>query len=456
MSPVRHQDQGRPQGRPFFLCIAALTLSACAQHAIRRAPDAEATAARDVACAAAVLPNSRRFAIEAIASGLPAAGQWRDGFDLADMNGDGHLDLLHGPARKGDGRPVIFLGDGAGRFEAWQTAHFPSLPYDYGDAKAADFNGDGRMDIALAAHLRGLTVLVSEGDGHYAPWDTGIGLRAPGQFPGEQSFSSRSLAIADWDQDGQPDLLAVNEGPSRFAGTGPDSEALALFFNRGGYWDRARPQQPLHGFGNALAVGDVDGDGQVDALIGSRMAGSRLLLQIGSRSGFRSSALASLPDHATIDAVALADVDGDHRDEAMVGTLSGSSAGYCAALQVITMPVTAPASSQLLWREHSTDPVSLIQTGDLDGDGNLDLVAIRDKGTIMLFAGSASGFSRDLVFPTPGTLQGCQAFGARLANIDDQPGLELVVGYAGGDDADGLGACPGHGALQVWRLRARR
>ena len=60
--------------------------------------------------------------VEPFGTGLPQRGQWRHGFDIADMNGDGFADLLHGPPRKGDGRPVVFLGDGRGGFAPWAEA----------------------------------------------------------------------------------------------------------------------------------------------------------------------------------------------------------------------------------------------------------------------------------------------------------------------------------------------
>jgi len=56
---------------------------------------------------------------------------------VADMNGDGHLDIVHGPARKQSGPPVIFLGDGQGSWTQWKEARFPSLAYDYGDVEVA-------------------------------------------------------------------------------------------------------------------------------------------------------------------------------------------------------------------------------------------------------------------------------------------------------------------------------
>src|SRR6185295_8854402 len=99
--------------------------------------------------------------------GLPTRGQWRNGFDIADMNGDGHPDIVHGPARKSLSNPAIFLGDGKGNWRRWAEAKFPSFPFDYGDAKAADLNGDGHQDIVLAIHLNGLTALLGDGKGNF-------------------------------------------------------------------------------------------------------------------------------------------------------------------------------------------------------------------------------------------------------------------------------------------------
>src|SRR5206468_2802059 len=83
----------------------------------------------------------------------PDSGQWRDGFDIADMNGDGHLDIVHSAARKTLTPPVIFLGDGKVHWRRWSEARYPRLNWDYGDAAVGDFNGDGHPDIALGVHL---------------------------------------------------------------------------------------------------------------------------------------------------------------------------------------------------------------------------------------------------------------------------------------------------------------
>src|SRR5258707_1200039 len=50
---------------------------------------------------AAEAPASLTF--QPFGAGLPTSGQWREGFRLADLNGDGQLDLVHGPARKQPG-----------------------------------------------------------------------------------------------------------------------------------------------------------------------------------------------------------------------------------------------------------------------------------------------------------------------------------------------------------------
>jgi hypothetical protein len=157
---------------------------------------------------AADLAASDALQFEPIGAGLPRAGQWREGFDLADLDGDGNLDLVHGPARKGRRVPHVFRGDGRGAFAEWSEARFPSLAYDYGDARAADFDGDGRLDLALAVHLSGLQLLLGDGRGGFRA--AGAGLDWSGAGAG---FSSRAIRAADLDGDGRVDLAPLGEFP---------------------------------------------------------------------------------------------------------------------------------------------------------------------------------------------------------------------------------------------------
>src|SRR4051812_16127447 len=69
-----------------------------------------------VASYAVNTPEAHRLSFTPFGQGLPTSGQWRNGFDIADMNGDGHPDIVHGPARKSLGNPAVFLGDGKGHW----------------------------------------------------------------------------------------------------------------------------------------------------------------------------------------------------------------------------------------------------------------------------------------------------------------------------------------------------
>jgi len=434
--------KGWLRGHPFlFLLIAA----ACSQAP---APPGVSVPAP---CADPALPASARFTFEEYGSGLPRSGQWRDGFDLADMNGDGDLDLVHGPTRKGNPRPAIFLGDGGGRFIPWRTAHFPDLPYDYGDAKAADFNRDGLMDLALASHLRGLTVLLHEGDGHYAPSANGLILRAPsGEL--EPPFASRAIALTDWNDDRLVDLVALNEGPARMAPKGT-ADTLVVFLNRGGGWERVAAE-PYGLFGTSLAVGDVDGDGDRDALLGSSVSGARALLQLGDKRSWKSHELQSLPNDALVTAVAMRDLDGDRRDEMLDATHASVGEKSCVALDLVRFADGRDEATRM-FAEWSSDPVIVVLPVDLDGDRLIDLLAVRRSGAMHSFARSANGWTRDRDVAAPPVMKGCEAFDAHAADLDRDGAQEVVVSFAGELTPGMERPCPSGGGFIAWDVQAR-
>lgn len=438
-----HPRAGGLRSPHFFLL---LLLSACA------VTSPEPPAIPPPLCGKAPIPSEERLAFVQVESGLPRSGQWRDRFDLADMNGDGDLDLVHGPRRKGVAAPAIFLGNGEGRFIPWRTAHFPPLPYDYGDAKAADFDGNGRMDVALSSHLRGLTVLVQESEGHFSPWAGGLDFRLPAGGV-EPPFASRAIAATDWNGDGRPDLLALNEGPSQL-GPRPPSDSMALFLNRGGEWQRVEADSPRGIFGTSIAAGDVDGDGNRDAVLGTNVAGARSLVQLGTRASWTSRELPSLAERAAVTAVALHDFDGERRDAIIAASAWPKDDTTCVGLDIIRLRNNGDEASALV-REASNDPIVAVVPADFNGDRRTDLLALRVRGSMALFRKTASGFVRDADVPAPETMAGCDASDAHAADLDRDGTPEVIVSYAG-DLLSGAGVqCARGGGFVVWRVNSR-
>ena len=163
----------------------------------------------------------------------------------ADLNADGRLDLVAGPS--------LLAGDGAGGFAAQRT--FPTPPGAQA-AVAADFDRDGRVDVA-AAHAVG-TVSVMRGDGlggFGAPSSTLTGTNPV------------DLATGDFNRDGWPDLAVAHAGTQ--------DVAVLLNDHAGGF---ARTSYPLTGVPQSLALGDFGGDGLVDIAVANETAGAIFVL----------------------------------------------------------------------------------------------------------------------------------------------------------------------------------
>lgn len=412
-----------------------------------------------------------RLRLEPASDGLPERGQWRNGFDLADMNGDGHLDIVHGPTRRGQGLPFIFLGDGEGNWRTWDSFVVPAVPYDYGDAAAADFNGDGHMDMALASHQRGIVVLVGNGEGEFTPWSEGIGFSVDPQKP---VFSSRALEALDWDGDGRADLLALGEGPSLavrrhqqevFDGSygpllylsppaqGRGVEERGEAGSAAATWRRhSQDDDRTAGFGDALATGDFDGDGRTDFAVGSSRQGYREIVYLGREDGgWQPELVGALPMAVYVRAVEAADFDGDGRDELAVGFITFEGGLHHTVLQLLDR--TAEGWKALPVEARQTNVgVTALAAGRLDGDEHADLVALTGNGYTRVYLGR--GDNTFLVEETPEVPMAgerCRGYHTELADFDHDGLDELVTAFAGEPSATfDPDRCINYGSLHAW------
>jgi len=413
---------------------------------------------------ASATPSADRLIFRSFADGLPTAGQWREGFSVKDVNGDSQLDIVHGPARKGNFRPQLFLGDGAGHWRPWSTVSFPSIPFDYGDADSADLNGDGKADLVLASHLRGITAMIGDGNGHFTPWTTGIEFAAKGDpTTGALAFSSRAIKIADWNGDGRLDVVALSEGPSLLGGrefkVAPNPHGLVVYLNNGdGTWQKTTGGENARNFfGDALEVADIDGDGRLDVLVSSGVQGFKRLVQRGLPDGGWEAVLVEpIRDKAVVGGVAAGDVDHDGKTDLIIGYQSFEGGVWRTGVDVLYAVPSGGWRRVALASEESMAGIFGLALGDLDGDGASDLVALTGEGAGWVFLGDGKGgFVREqgdeLSSPA------CRGTHVELVDLDHDGKAEVVAEFAG--EAQGLlpqqKSCESGGRLQAWKAFPR-
>lgn len=364
-------------------------------------------------------------------SGLPQSGMWRHGFAVADMNGDARPDLIFTSPRKQPGPPRIFLNEGNLRFARWEEATFPPVSFDYGAVAAADFDGNGANDLAVGVHYHGVLVLLNDGHGAFTAVSEG--------FTYPSTFSSRAVTVTDWNGDGRLDVAALSDGPRPGSSV---QRGVTVFENLGSVWKttRAATSDSIHG--DSIAAGDVDGDGLADLVTASHNVSDSRVLRLGADGALARRELETLLDPSTIRAVDVADLDGDNLDEVVVGYSGGSP--RVAALEIISFP-SGSRPPQQLWSEAGA-AIAAVATGDLDGDGAIDIVAALQDGRLLTFRGDGLGSAtRAVEIPPTAWRTGCSAYAMNVADLDADSRAEIIATFA---DESG---CASGGGIEVWR-----
>jgi hypothetical protein len=396
-----------------------------------------------LAFASAVHAAPPRF--RPFADGLPTSGQWREGFDVADMNGDGHADVVHGPPRKGGGGPpVVFLGDGTGHWHRWAEARFPSAPWDYGAVRAGDLDGDGVQDLVVAMHLRGIVALRGDGLGGFQR-----GQPLPGADPSPDAFASRALRLTDWDRDGRLDILAFGEGP-RGLGMMGGSAGVRIFRGTPDGWVPRLESPPGILSGNALALGDVDGDGRPDVVTSSSVLGrTDIVCAANADGGCTRRHVDAVPARGYVRAVATRGGEFAFASVAFTGETPTSS------LDVLTPAAGGAWRRTTLWSQPGVIGVWALDFGDVDGDGRADLVALTQRGETWVFMGDGHGAYQRVSDGPPAFPGGCSGRYVMLADLDGDHRDEIVASFADEPSTeDGASRCPSGGGIAAWTTQA--
>jgi hypothetical protein len=235
---------------------------------------------------------------------------------VADVNGDGRPDLLvanHCAAGNcANGIVGVLLQNPDGSFQT--AVIYGSGGYDTYSLGVSDLNGDGKPDLVVANQCSTnvncangiVAVLLGNGDGTFQP---AVTYSSAGMF-------AFSIAIADVNRDGKPDLVVTNEYES--SANQSNGTVAILLGNGDGTFEPARIYQSGGRYAYTAVVADVNRDGNPDLLvtnqcgIGNNCVSGELGVLLGNGDGtFLTAVVNSIPQLTGLQQLAVADFDGD-------------------------------------------------------------------------------------------------------------------------------------------------
>jgi len=349
---------------------------------------------------------------------------------VGDVNGDGKRDIAVGASgafvgRNADQGRVYVLSGADGSVLFTLDSPNPEPGGGFGAPVAmGDVDGDGRDDIAVGATSEDVGTTESAGRAYVFSGVSGsllLTLTVPSPNPEFPRSFAESLAVGDVNGDGRADIVVGAEQEH----VGGKNQGRAYVFSGANgsllfALDTPNPQ-PHAGFGVSLAVGDVNGDGLGEIVVGANGeqvgadAGPGRAYVFSGASGTHLLTLDTPNPQAGANfggSVAVGDVNGDGMGEIVVGAMGedvganvrqgGRAYVFSGLSGSVLLTLTAPNPQSYGWFG------SVVATGDVNGDSKAD-VAVGAPATLAPVIGSSaaasayvfSGASGSLLFIIP-------------------------------------------------------
>jgi hypothetical protein len=318
-----------------------------------------------------------------------SGGYYPSSVAVGDFNGDGKLDLAVAndcqSSSNCNGVVAILLGNGDGTFQPAQT--FASGGFVASSITVGDVNGDGKLDVLVTSLCSSnstcdsggtVGVLLGNGDGTFQP----------AQTYSTGGYYALSVALADVNGDGKPDLLVADMCQDDSC---ESSGVAAVLLGNGNGTFQPERSYSVGGFGSepySIAVGDFTGDGKVDLALADNCSqavydcepGVSVLL--GNGDGSFQAEFYSYS--GVFSSVAVADLNGDKKQDIVVTGIDCATDGVCTYGHISVLLGNGDGTFQTA--STYLPAGQALAVGDLNLDGRPDVAVVGDGVTVLLNA----------------------------------------------------------------------
>ena len=345
-------------------------------------------------------------------------GGWPETSTVAsgDFNGDGFQDFAVGTCCTNSTGITIFLSRGDGSLQHGVNYGANGALF---NVVVADFDGDGKLDVAAADYYQGLVQIFNGvGDGTFT-----VG---PFFYTDEGNSYPWGMVTGDFNHDQHTDIAVVND----------DGTNVAVLLNdgSGGF---STTTYPVSTYGYEIAAGDINGDGYTDLLVplNSGSNGVAVLLGNSDNSGtFQNEYDVPLVNgnatYSSPGGITVADLNGDGKMDFAVTIddySDNSGQGVAVALGkgdgTFNTPNLYSTTSQDFTFFEKPYPQH-VKSADINGDGKVDLVYTNeDYGTVGVLFGNGDG-----TFGTPNEYPAAiYTYGFALADVNGDGAVDVVT-----------------------------